>query len=147
MKLSSANMEIDEECEETEEQEPLEDWRGLVVPPRKRTSTTYLTPCPERQRMTTKHKKIRIGLLRNGNYLANHTINTGKAQLSVVNTCAFDSFCQCLCCAYCNSERFIRYVQGVNQAVLDVVKCIVTRGINSTTYRQRALILEKIFSH
>lgn len=132
---------------DTEEQEPVENWRGLVVPPKKRKS--YLTPCPEWQHMNmaTQHKKTRIGLLRNGNYFANHTINTGKAQLSVVNTCAFDSFCQCLCCAYCDSERFSRYVQGINKPVLDLVKSIVVSGVNRTTYRQRALILEQMFDH
>lgn len=92
--------------------------------------------------MASKPKKTRVGLLRNGNYFASHTINTGKAQLSVVN-----SFCQCLCCAYCDSGRFSRYVQGINQPVLDLVKSIVISGINSTTYRQRALILEQMFSH
>lgn len=151
MKLSSANMKIelsDEDSEETEEQEePVENWRGLVASTKKRTS--YLTPCPEWQHMdlTTKQKKTQIGLLRNGNHFASHAINTGKAQLSVVNTCAFDSFLQCLCCAYCDSPRFSRYVQGTNHPVLDLVESIVTGGINSTTYKQRALILAKMFSH
>lgn len=37
-------------------------------------------------------------------------------------------------------------MQGINQPVLDLVKSIVISGINSTTYRQRALILEQMFS-
>lgn len=85
MKLSSSNMEIelsDNGSEETEEKELVENWRGLVAQPKKRAS--YLTPCPEWQHMdmAEKQKKTRVGLLRNGNYFASHTINTGKAQLS-----------------------------------------------------------------
>lgn len=38
-------------------------------------------------------------------------------------------------------------MQGINKPVLYLVKSIVVSGVNRTTYRQRALILEQMFAH
>ena len=86
------------------EDNPMENWRGLAVPPKKRKS--YLTPCPEWLHVDTapKKQKMQIGLLPNCNLTK--PVKIGKAQVSLQNTCAFDSFCQCLCSAFCDSENF-----------------------------------------
>ena len=135
-------------CDEGEaEDNHMENWRGLAVPPKKRKS--YLTPCPEWLHVDTapKKQKIQIGLLPNGNLTK--PIKVDKAQVRLSNTCAFDSFCQCLCCAFCDREHFRIYIRShqENTEIFNLVTSLVTKGINHDAYRQRAKILLNIFSY
>lgn len=150
MKLSLANdanpERMTEVIQDSENDQPLENWRGLAIPPKKRKS--YLTPCPEwlHKDSVPKRQKMQIDNLKNGNHLAHRPIKLGKTQLAVTNTCAFDAFCQCLCCAFCDSEHFSRYVEeNCHNDMLNLVKLIVTKGINNNTYKERAKILAEIF--
>ncbi len=78
------------------EEDPVENWKGLGVPPKKRLS--YLTPCSEWSHadINLKRKRTKNNVLKYGNYQAKTPIAVDKMLVSVKNTCAFDSFCQCL---------------------------------------------------
>ena len=130
---------------DTDKNEPIENWRGLGVPPKRRKS--YLTPCPEwLHKDSAPQQKISIGLMKNGNHLASHPIKLGKMHVAVKNTCAFDSFLQCLCSAFCDSNSFSRYIQQSKSSLFNLVHFIVTKGVNKDAYKQRAKILVEAFS-
>ena len=84
--------------------------------------------------------------MKNGNHLASHPIKLGKMHVAVKNTCAFDSFLQCLCSAFCDSNSFSRYIQQSKSSLFNLVHSIVTKGVNKDAYKQRAKILVEAFS-
>lgn len=129
------------------EEDPVENWKGLGVPLKKRLS--YLTPCSEwlHTDINLKRKKTKINVLKNGNYQANKPIAVDKMLVSVNNTCAFDSFCQCLCSAFCDSGSFCHYLdkEHTKTEIFDLVKTIVTKGVGKDAYTKRAKMLLDTF--
>lgn len=129
------------------EKDPIENWKGLSVPPKKRLS--YLTPCSEWLHADTnlKRKRTKINVLKNGNYHAKTPITVDKVPISVTNTCAFDSFCQCLCSAFCDSGPFCHYLNKVHTKIemFDLVQAIVTKGVGKDAYAKRAKMLLETF--
>ena len=144
--ISSINCDGGETEDNPKIHEPVENWRGLAVPPKKRKS--YLTPQPEwlHVDMATKKGKTQIGLLQNGNL--SKPIKVGKALVSLTNTCAFDSFCQCLCCAFCDSANFRGFVHCHQETtkIFQLITTIVAKGMQYDAFRQRAELLLNIFS-
>ncbi len=129
------------------EEDPVENWKGLGVPPKKRLS--YLTPCSEwlHADINLKRKNTKMNVLKNGNYQAKTPIAVDKMLVSVKNTCAFDSFCQCLCSAFCDSGSLCHYLTKSTKKneIFDLVKTIVTKGAGRDAYAKRAKMLLKIF--
>lgn len=124
----------------------VENWRGLAVPPKKRKRTSYLSSCTEwlHADETFGAKRVKVGLLKNGNL--HQPIRLGESTISVLNTCAFDAFFQCLCCAFCDSSTFQNAVlKDSENPVLQLVKAIATDGVTQQTYRRRAELLSVMF--
>ncbi|CAM4691816.1 unnamed protein product [Leuciscus chuanchicus] len=78
-KTQTAHSEQDTEVkQQSVEEDPVENWKGLGVPPKKRLS--YLTPCSEwlHADINLKRKKTKINVLKNGNYQAKKPIAVDK---------------------------------------------------------------------
>ncbi|CAL9701890.1 unnamed protein product [Knipowitschia caucasica] len=131
----------------TQEEEPVENWRGLALPPKKRKRTSYLSPCTEWLHVdpSMKRRRVSVGLLKNGNN--QQPVKHSKSSISMLNTCAFDAFCECLCCAYCDSSSFENVVsrEVSDNQVLQLVKAMATEGVTQRTYSQRAELLCGMF--
>ncbi len=128
------------------DEKAVENWRGLAVPPKKRKRSSYLSPCPEwlHADPSVRGKRLKVDLLKNGNN--QQPVKLRKSRISVLNTCAFDAFCQCLCCAYCDSVTFENIVCNEDSNnLLQLVKSITTKGLNAQAYVQRAELLSEIF--
>ncbi len=131
---------------EEDPEDPVENWRGLALPPKKRKRNSYLSPCPEwlHADPSVRGKKLKVELMKNGNN--QQPVKLRKSRISVLNTCAFDTFCQCLCCAFCDSVTFANFVCGEDSNnLLQLVKSISTKGLNAQAYIQRAELLNGIF--
>ncbi len=94
---------------EEDSEDPVENWRGLALPPKKRKRNSYLSPCPEwlHADPSVRGKKLKVELMKNGNN--QQPVKLRKSRISVLNTCAFDAFCQCLFCAFCDSVTFAKF--------------------------------------
>lgn len=59
-------------------------------------------------------------------------------RVCVLNMCAFDAFCQCLCCTYSDSVDFQKLVNGeeTDNQLLQLVKAITTEGVSQKTFRE-----------
>ncbi len=133
---------------EEDPEDPVENWRGLALPPKKRKRNSYLSPCPEwlHADPSVRGKKLKVELMKNGNN--QQPVKLRKSRISVLNTCAFDAFCQCLCCAFCDSVTVANFVCGEDSNnLLQLVKSISTKGLNAQAYIQRAELLNGIFKH
>ncbi len=131
---------------EEDPEDPVENWRGLALPPKKRKRNSYHSPCPEwlHADPSVRGKKLKVELMKNGNN--QQPVKLRKSRISVLNTCAFDAFCQCLCCAFCDSVTVANFVCGEDSNnLLQLVKTISTKGLNAQAYIQRAELLNGIF--
>lgn len=70
-----------------------------------------------------------------------------NTRVCVLNTCAFDAFCQCLCRTYSDSVNFQNLVNGeeTDNQLLQLVKAITTEGVSQQIYLQRAQLLGTLF--
>lgn len=103
------------------EKDPVENCKGLSIPPKKRLF--YLNPCSEwlHADANLKRKRTKMNVLKNGNYYAKTPIKVDKMLVSVTNTCAFDSFCQCRCSGFCDSGSFCQYLNKEHNKL----KCLI----------------------
>lgn len=127
-------------------EDTVENWKGLAVPPKKRKLNSYLSPCPEwlHADPSVRGKRLKVELLKNGNN--QQPVKLRKSRISVLNTCAFDAFCQCLCCAFCDSVTFKNIVCSEDSSnLLQFVKSITTKGLNAQAYIKRAELLSGVF--
>lgn len=94
-----------------------------------------------------KRKRSTNNVLKNGNQQAKTAITADKKLVSVNNTCAFDSFCQCLYSAFCDSESFCHYLnkEHTKSEMFDSVKTIFTKEVGKDAYTQRVKILLETF--
>lgn len=121
----------------------VEGWRGLSLPPKKKTTVYYWRTNPDFPLLLTKAKSTKLGVLKNGMDPTLKIVKLGATNITLSNTCSFDAPCQIFATAYCDSVVYrerINYFDPKN-TLLDVAKCIATTGIKPSTYKKRASVL------
>ena len=130
------------------ETESLENWRGLGKAKcgRKRKNT-YLNPQSDWCAVSLSHtrKVLKIGLLKNGHRPELKPVKIGHENYVLSNTCAFDSFAQVMCVAYCDSDNVRNWFGTVNNKFTELVCNIVSHGVTTSAYKVRADILRLVF--
>lgn len=132
----------------------VEDWKGLnsklnacesrvSTKPRKRGK--YLTAFPDIEIIHKRPKfKSVLPLLENGNRLRPEKI--GKQEVSVRNTCAFDSTSQSLLTAYHDHSLYNQYVKdNDNVHLLKFIQALSETGTTRKNYQERASILSTAY--
>jgi hypothetical protein len=77
-----------------------------------------------------------IGILKNGCIAELKTIYLDNVNISVVNTCAFDSFAQIWFCAYVDSPFYAEFVgKNSKNIFMAFVSNAVSDGVNAETYK------------
>ena len=123
-----------------------ENWRGLIVPPKKRMKSSYLTPRKELMKINfNEYKQNRpIGLLRNGN-LNIFPILMDKDKYIVSNTCVFDCLAQIFASSIIDSDKYAKYFENIqNDLFLEITKDIAEAKINQKTYKNRVRLLKTL---
>lgn len=114
---------------------------------------SYLVRLPELGNMDTSGKTItQVSILKNGNRASELKPHTSKLipqkQVTLTNTCAFDSFCQVLACAYndstshCFKDLFeMTNLNSLTFKFLDFCKDLASKPISTGTYKKRLDLL------
>lgn len=106
----------------------------------------YVTVCPD---IISIHNKpqtsFKIPLLQNGNCLRPQQI-TGQ-HIMIRNTCAFDAVIQALLVGYRDWTNYYNYVNNNTNTneILNFITTVSMYGTQQKVYKERALILAKIF--
>lgn len=135
-------------ADEDNEEDAEEDWRGLGSEP-KRKRRSYLDPSKDLllAKYSSKKQAVPIALLRNGHLDMLKPAKIGNRSITLSNTCGFDSVVQLMATAYCDSDDF-RIVVEANRELYDtcdIIIALVNEGVTRSTYRRRAVLLEKLF--
>lgn len=121
----------------------MENWHNLAKQPlRKRRRVSYYgIPCPEIL-YVQEGKKMKIGLLKNGNLIPRPTILSNKKKFFLFNTCAFDSFLQAIAASYCDSIIYKSFVDlKDDSSFFALLRLFLQVGPKLSVYKLRALIL------
>lgn len=104
----------------------------------------YVTVCPD---IISIHKKpqasSKISLLSNGNNLRPQQI--AGQHIMVNNTCAFDAVIQALLVGYRDWTNYYNFINSSTNEILNFITTVSTYGTQQKVYKERALILSKIF--
>ncbi|KAB0789963.1 hypothetical protein PPYR_15749 [Photinus pyralis] len=121
-----------------DETDAYENWRNLGTSVKKRKSY-YGAAAPEILHVT-EGKKIKIGILTNGNLL-HKCVNLNKKKYRFVDTCPLDSVIQGLTTTYCDSNVVqICMEQMLSPQVVEIVKQLATGTTKLHTYKLRGEI-------
>lgn len=121
----------------------VDDWMGKLSDDAKRRGL-YLEPCPDiislQQRPSQKRK---IPFLKNGNILS--SIRLAKRDVSVQNTCAFDSLAQSLLIAYRDSSSYQKYMQQSTNELFRFI--LILHEVNQPgfkIYKERMMLMKAL---
>jgi hypothetical protein len=95
--------------------------------------------------LADKRKGTKLGLLNNCHHPELKPIKIDGKSYMLSNTCAFDSFAQILCVAYCDSSQLKLSIDANDCKLFNLVRHIVTKGVNLSVYGLRAEILRLVF--
>lgn len=126
----------------------FENWRGMAQPnPGRKRRNTYLNPQSDWCAISLSHERkvLKLGLLKNGHRPELKPVKIGNENYVLANTCAFDSFVQILCVAYCDSDNVRNLFGKLDIRLADLVRSVVTNGVTMSAYKMRAEILRQIF--
>lgn len=117
-----------------------ENWRNLIAP--KRTRGIYLRPSADIENIYKRPQNIKaMPLVINGNSCS--PIKIDKEFIQVTNTCAFDSFIQCLLGGFYDWHLYNAWVNDIQHEIFNFVKDLVAHGATKKIYQTRAQILMK----
>lgn len=125
------------------EDQAVENWKGLALPPKKRKRSSYLEPNEEFKNIdfSSKRNSNPIGLLRNGNTDLKPILWNG-VNVILTNTCAYDSIIQIFSSAFSDSKNYENYVYSLcTDTVFQIIKDVALSSITSRTYYLRILLL------
>lgn len=131
-----------------EEDESVENWRGLGVSKTARPRRSYLEPQKEWRYLDLNDNRncIPIGFLRNGSSSHLKPIKINKVNYTIINTCAFDSLMQILTTSLCDHEKLNdNSIFGQNNNIHQIIMKLSSGKVDRSIYGLRAKILSDIF--
>lgn len=122
-----------------------ENWKGLASQPKPRKRAYYWNNNPDYPQLLDISQKTNIGLLKNGNFFSLKPQRVLNENVTVTNTCAFDSATQIISAAYSDSELFRSYLLSKNfkNNIFESAIHLATKGLNASCYSMRAKILRQ----
>lgn len=125
----------------------IENWRGLghKTTTAKQRKSRYLRKDFLEHEFVVDDKIHKIPIFKNGDALELKAIKIRNRNISLTNTCGFDSVFQVCLCAMHDRETMSGYVEGAANEFLKLVKNVKEKGLCQNAYRQRAEILSGIF--
>lgn len=92
-------------------------------------------------------KSTIIGILRNGNHSDLKSISVEGFNYNFTNTCAFESLFHVICSSFIESNEYSKLIQQERVHIFfELVNDALKDGINTQTYRKRAVILKEVMS-
>jgi hypothetical protein len=122
-----------------------ENWRGLAKTPKRTKKSGYLQ---SKYNPTTfsELKRKEIPVIKNANCIDLRAVNVEGKNITLANTCAFDSLAQILLVAYFDHPTVTAHVdQHENIALFKMLLTIAKSNINVSTYRDRCKMLMAVF--
>lgn len=123
----------------------IENWRGLGRSTSKKKKSYYLRNDFHKNEFIV-HEKIKsMPIIKNGHDMQLKAIRLLNKNISLTNTCGFDSLFQVCLCALQDRQLLREYVQETENDFLQLVSSVQDKGLSQHSYRLRAQILSKIF--
>lgn len=125
----------------------IENWRGLGHKTKnaKQRKSVYLRKDFLEHEFVIHDKIHKIPIIKNGDALELKAIKIRNRNISLTNTCGFDSVFQVCLCAMHDREIMSGYVDDTANEFLKLVKNVKEKGLGQNAYRLRAEILSSIF--
>lgn len=125
----------------------IENWRGLgdKTTSAKQRKSRYLRKDFLEHEFVVDDKIHKIPIFKNGDALELKAIKIRNRNISLTNTCGFDSVFQVCLCAMHDRENLSGYVDDAANEFLKLVKNVKEKGLCQNAYRLRAVILSSIF--
>jgi len=131
------------------DEDNVENWKGLGELKKFKRRSTYVDKDPTvlYYNDNSRTKSSVIGILKNGGIAELKTIYLDNVNVSVIKTCAFDTFAQIWFCAYVDSTQYAEYVvKNSKNVFMALVLNAIRDGVNAQTYKKRAMLLKQMFN-